>query len=180
MFTKSVGQNEVAHSIDDSLLLLLNKNNFISSHFQEAIQKVEHLAEQLSVTVVSFEFFVGDIDKMNEIFDCLKLNQSDEEKRIGRDISPTSLFIAGTYLEDQISICILNALAIGYDVYLLTDVTVPHDTVHREIFLARLTQAGAVLSTFHQMLYQWLVVETDSNRKDMLGKLLDIQNLLQI
>jgi hypothetical protein len=173
MFTKNINQNDVVHSIDDSLLLVLNTKNFVGSEFKETLRTIEVLAEKLSATIDFFEFIVGDLGKMNEIFECLKRRQSEGEKRVDREIRPSSLFIAGAYLEDQISICALNALAIGYDVYLLNDVTIPRDTLHRETFIARLSQAGVVLSTVQQMLYQWLAVETDQNRKDTLRKLLD-------
>jgi Isochorismatase family len=176
MFTKGVRQNEVVHSIDDSLLLVLNPKNFSGSKFADTVKKIEALAERLTVAVDFFDFIVGDLDKMNEIFECLKRRQSEGEKRTDREIRPTSLFISGAYLEDQISICALNALAVGYDVYLLNDATAPRDVTHRETFIARLTQAGVVLSTVQQMLYQWLAVETDQDRKDALRKLLGYPN----
>ena len=172
MFTRNVSQNDVVHSIDDSLLLILNLNNLVASHFHEAISRIESLKELPAVTIISFDFIVGDLDKMSEIFVCLKRRQSEGEKRIDREIRPASLFIAGAYLEDQISICALNALAVGYDVFLLNDATAPRDTVQRETFIARLTQAGVVLSTVQQMLYQWLAVELDIDRKNALRKLL--------
>ena len=176
MFTRNIGQNAVVHSLDDSLLLVLNIKNVSHSHSLDAVQTIEDLSERLSATVVSFDFIVGDINKMTEIFECLKQHQADSEKSTDREIRPSSLFIAGAYLEDQISICALNALAIGYDVYLLDDVTVPRDTAHRDTFIARLVQAGVVLSTVQQMVYQWLAVEINVDRKEVLKKLLGYPN----
>jgi hypothetical protein len=176
MFTRNIGQNAVVHSIDDSLLLVLNIKNVSDS--QDAVQIIEDLSERLSATVVSFDFIVGDLNKMTEIFECLKQHQANGEKSTGRQIRPSSLFIAGAYLEDQISICALNALAIGYDVYLLDDITAPRDAAHRETFIARLMQAGVVLSTVQQMLYQWLAVEINIDRKEVLKKLLGYPNSL--
>lgn len=172
MFTGNISRNDVVHSIDDSLLLLLNAKSVIDSHFQKLVKGIDDFTKQLLVAVVSHDFIVGDLDKISEIFQHLLRHQTKDEKRVDRDIRPSSLFIAGAYLEDQISICALNALAAGYDVYLLNDVTIPRDTVHRETFIARLTQAGVVLSTVQQMLYQWLAVETNQDRKHALRELL--------
>lgn len=176
MFTKKSDENEVVHRVNDSIVLILNLRSVVGTGSSEFSEKIRDLEKSLSLIVVSFDFLVGDIDKMTEIFECLKRRHSDCEKRSDRQFQPSSLFIAGAYLEDQISICALNALAVGYDVYLLNDVTIPRDIVHRETFIARLTQAGVVLSTQQQMLYQWLAVEPDQNRKDALRKLLGYPN----
>ena len=72
MFTRNIGQNAVVHSLDDSLLLVLNIKNVSHSHSLDAVQTIEDLSERLSATVVSFDFIVGDINKMTEIFECLK------------------------------------------------------------------------------------------------------------
>jgi hypothetical protein len=176
MFTKDVSQNGVVHAINDSFLLILNASSFASPEFQDASQKIASLKVQFSINAASFDFVIGDFDKLSEIFDRLKRNRADSEKRVDREIRPSSLFIAGAYLEDQISICALNTLAVGYDVFLLNDVTIPRDTGHRETFIARLTQAGVVLSTVQQMFYQWLAVETDQDRKNALGTLLSHPN----
>ena len=71
------------------------------------------------------------------------------------------LLLSGTYLEDQITLCTLEALAIGYDVHLLCDVIMAHDTRHEAILKLRLFQAGAVPTSFRQMLYMWHAAETD-------------------
>jgi hypothetical protein len=176
MFTKYTNPTEVVHSIDDSHLLILNSKIFTSAEFQGTLQKIELLAEQLSIVVDCFDFVVGDCDKIVEIFAGLKRQQSEVEPRIDRELRPCSILIAGTYLEDQISICALNALAVGYEVYLLNDATAPRDVTHRETFVSRFTKAGIVLSTVQQMLYQWLAVETDQTRKETLTKLFSYTN----
>lgn len=173
LFTKNVNENVVVSSINDSLLLILNMKTLIGAEFRTAVQKFESLIDELAVTADFFDFVVGDLDKISEIFECLKSRQSAGSNCIQRERRPYSLFIAGAYLEDQICICALNALAVGYDVYLLNDFTMPRNITHRETFIARLTQAGVVLSTVQQMLYQWLAVETDQDRKTVLKKLLD-------
>jgi hypothetical protein len=176
IFTKYTNPTEVVHSIDDSHLLILNSKVFISAEFQGTLQKIELLAEQLSIVVDCFDFVVGDHDRIVEIFAGLKRQQSEVESRIDRELRPCGIIIAGTYLQDQISICALNALVVGYEVYLLNDAIEPRDVTHRETFVSELTQAGVVLSTVEQILYQWLAVETDQTRKETLTKLLSHTN----
>ncbi len=71
----------------------------------------------------------------------------DNGNRLDGELNTTNLVIVGADIKGQVNICTLNALTIGSEVYLLNDITAPRDTAHRETFIARLTQAGVVLST---------------------------------
>ena len=71
----------------------------------------------------------------------------------------TCLLIAGAYLEDQITVCTLEALAEGFDAHLLTDLIITRDERFTQTLLFRLLQAGAVPSTLNQFLYLWSAAE---------------------
>lgn len=176
MFTNMTDRNDVVNNIDESIVLVLNNKKISDLNLHDLLQRIESQSEPLSLKVLYFDFIIGDLETMNKIFERLGQTLTNSKLRDIRRSTPISLFLAGAYLEEQINIFSLNALAIGYDVYLLNDVTIPRDTTHRETFVGRLTQAGVVMMTVPQMLYQWLVVETDQNRIDTLRKLLDYTN----
>ncbi len=176
MFTNMADRNDVVNNIDESLVLVLNNEKISDLNLHDLIHRIESQSESLSLKVLYFDFIVGDLEVMNKIFERLGQIHTNSKLHDSRRSTPISLFLAGAYLEEQISICALNGLAIGYDVYLLNDATIPRDSTHRETFLGRLTQAGVVMLTVPQMLYQWLVVETDQNRINTLRKLLDYSN----
>jgi hypothetical protein len=69
--------------------------------------------------------------------------------------------IAGKFLEDQISRCCLQAIAIGYDTHLLCDVVHSYDETMFQTHLARLIQAGVVPSSLNQ-LASFLIAEEEN------------------
>ena len=85
----------------------------------------------------------------------------------------TALLICGSYLEDQVTICSLEALLEGFDVHLLCDIISARDVKLKPILLLRLFQAGAVPSSLRQFLYMWQVAETGKNMSETLRKLLE-------
>ena len=80
-------------------------------------------------------------------------------KNISAPDNRTCLLIAGAYLEDQITVCTLEALAEGFDAHLLTDLITARDQGFTQTLLFRLFQAGAVPSTLKQFLYLWSAAE---------------------
>ena len=85
----------------------------------------------------------------------------------------TALLICGSYLEDQVTICSLEALLEGFDVHLLCDIISARDVKLKPVLLQRLFQAGAVPSSLRQFLYMWQVAETDQKMSETLRKLLE-------
>jgi len=72
------------------------------------------------------------------------------------DIKYPRLLLAGGYLEDDVTMVCLEALARGFDVFMLADNIVARDDAYQQLHLQRLFQAGAVPTTLKQFLYQWL------------------------
>ena len=121
---------------------------------------------------------------------CRKLNQPifvcdsgiiDEKvlKAIELNLSPISgirarprLMIAGKYLEEQVTICALNALHQGFEVFLLKDFIVARDAHHAQTFDARLFQAGAVPTTLRQSIYEWMSGDVAAERRDWMAQML--------
>lgn len=72
-----------------------------------------------------------------------------------------TVLLCGAYLEEQILVAAQYALEHGFDLYLLRDLIVARDREHAVIHDQRLVQAGAVITTFQQVLYEWLTLEPD-------------------
>jgi hypothetical protein len=89
----------------------------------------------------------------------------------GKGMRPR-LLIAGSFLEEQITVCALHALYCGYEVFLLKDCTVARDPTHSDVFDARLIQAGVVPSTLRQLLYEWASNEEHEPRRRMISNLI--------
>lgn len=86
--------------------------------------------------------------------------------------SRTSLIICGYWLDECITFTALNALAEGYDIFLLTDASPPLDTGERHMAILRLVQAGIVPTTTRQALREWAVEISDAQQRDQLLALL--------
>ena len=75
------------------------------------------------------------------------------------------LLLAGSFLEEQITICALHALYVGFEVFLLKDFVVPKNLNHTLVYDMRLFQAGVVPSTLRQLLYEWMSGEERTERR---------------
>ena len=97
----------------------------------------------------------------------------DDLKRSVLGSKRTALLICGSHLEDQVTVCSLEALLEGFDVRLLCDIISARDVKLKSVLLLRLFQAGAVPSSLRQFLYTWLAAETDQHMTETLRKLLE-------
>ena len=84
------------------------------------------------------------------------------------------LLVAGAYLEEQITVCALHALSLGYEVFLLKDFVATRTVGHVQAFDMRLFQAGVVPTTLRQLLYEWLSQEEISERQAAKRKLIEL------
>jgi hypothetical protein len=100
------------------------------------------------------------------LFDDLKISAKVEDRRI--------LLISGAFLEDQVSVCALEALVEGFDVHLLCDLISARDHRLKPVLLLRLFQAGAVPSSLRQFLYMWQVAEENRSEAESFKKLLTV------
>jgi hypothetical protein len=94
-------------------------------------------------------------------------------KRSMSDSKRNALLVSGMHLEDQITVCSLEALIEGFDVHLLCDIISARDIKLKPVLLLRLFQAGAVPSSLRQFLYMWLAAETEEPMTESLRGLLD-------
>ena len=86
--------------------------------------------------------------------------------------SRTSLLICGHWLDECITFTALNALAEGYDTYVLTDASPPLDIGDRHIAILRLVQAGIVPTTTRQVLREWAAEISDAHQRNQVLALL--------
>jgi hypothetical protein len=103
--------------------------------------------------------------ELTALMDDLERCAKSEDRRI--------LLVSGAYLEDQVTVCVLEALAEGFDVHLLCDVITARDRRLKPVLLLRLFQAGAVPSSLHQFLFMWHTAETDQQKVILIQKLLN-------
>lgn len=93
-------------------------------------------------------------------------------KRSASEPKRTALLVCGSHLEDQVTVCSLEALLEGFDVHLLCDMISARDAKLKPVSLQRLFQAGAVPSSLRQFLYMWLAAEAKPSMQESLRKLL--------
>jgi hypothetical protein len=98
------------------------------------------------------------------LFDDLKICAKAQDRRI--------LLVSGAFLEDQVTVCALEALVEGFDVHLLCDLISARDHRLKPVLLLRLFQAGAVPSSLRQFLYMWQAAEGDRSAVESFKKLL--------
>jgi hypothetical protein len=106
-----------------------------------------------------------DSAELKAVMDGLKHDASEDRR--------TVLLVSGLHLEDQVTVCTLEALLEGFDVHLLCDVIFARETKLKPVLLLRLFQAGAVPSSLRQFLYMWLAAETDPSMTQALRGLLE-------
>ena len=88
------------------------------------------------------------------------------------DENRPNLYIGGFWLDDSVTFAGLNALADGYDTYLLTDVSVARYPETREPAIDRLIQAGVVPTTTFQIASEWMAEVDDTGLRAKLSQLI--------
>lgn len=132
---------------------------------QSGIEKIIiEIGTKLDIPVQALKLNWISDEHIVELSSRLKLNTIDGDRNC--------LLIAGAFLENQITICTLGALAEGFDVYLLTDLIIAQDEKFIQNHQFRLFQAGAVPSTLKQFLYFWRAAETSDEDKLVMSELM--------
>ncbi len=104
--------------------------------------------------------------ELKELMDELKQDAAKGGRRV--------LLVSGSHLEDQVTVCTLEALLEGFHVHLLCDIISARDDNLKSVLLLRLFQAGAIPSSLRQFLYMWLVAETEPSMTQHLRQLLEV------
>ena len=73
---------------------------------------------------------------LKAIIDGLKCDVAEEDRRVH--------LVSGAYLEDQVTVCSLEALIEGFDAHLLCDLISAYDVKLKLVMLLRLFQVGSV------------------------------------
>jgi hypothetical protein len=103
--------------------------------------------------------------ELRALMDKLKRDVADRQRNL--------LLVSGSHLEDQVTVCALEALVEGFSVHLLCDIIASREAKMKPVLLLRLLQAGAVPSSLRQFLYMWLAAAPDHDTKGGLEKLLE-------
>ena len=88
------------------------------------------------------------------------------------DKNRSRLFLAGFWLEDTVTFSALGALADGYDVHVMLDVSVARREDTREATIERLVQAGVVPTTAVQLVSEWAATTEDADTRNQLHKII--------
>lgn len=161
---------------DNSTLLLIDHQPQmifgVRSHDRQAIRNnVEALAKAAKtfevptvLTTVAAESFSGPlipeirgVFPENDVFDRTSMNTWDDE-RVVSTIAETGrkkLVIAALWTEVCLTMPALEAMAEGYDVYLVTDASGGTSTEAHDMAVERMVQAGAVPVTWQQVMLEW-------------------------
>ena len=83
-----------------------------------------------------------------------------------------NLYVCGFWLDDAVTFAALNALADGYDTYLMVDVSAARFPETREATIERLIQAGVVPTTSFQIVSEWMAQAHDTGMRDRLSDLI--------
>lgn len=147
----------------DATILLLNKNLLKLPHCVENVQIVQQLTSYTSAKLQVCDVDFLDLSTLKSTVAML-VQEAQQVKR-------THLLVGGAYLEEQITILSLHALAEGLDVYILQDMIVARHLKYAQISMMRLCQAGIVPATLSQILYQWAALEPEEERRQKLQEL---------
>jgi hypothetical protein len=88
------------------------------------------------------------------------------------------LLLGGAYLDEFVSLLSLEALAEGYNVHLLVDISISRIPQFARVAEYRLFQAGAVPASLRQLLLQWRAITADSALSAILQKLIESYDLV--
>ena len=152
----------------ECIILALNPSRIRHATWASADHLLGDLNEMFHLPIVEKEVSGIDRAELQEIVDELK------QKAVAN--SRARLLLFGAYLEDHVTVCALQALAEGFDVYLLSDLITARERRHARVLEFRLYQAGAVPTTLSQFLYQWLACEPDGARKAKLKSVFRLSN----
>jgi hypothetical protein len=145
------------------MVLMLEAGELSTDHGDLLHMEIlETAARQLKIPILNFR---------NDWIDSILLNDLLEKLKSLSGGDKTSLLISGRYLEEQVTVCALEALAQGFDVYLLMDMIAPRNQNAKQAIEVRLYQAGAVPTSLGQFIYLWFYAETEVADKLILQKL---------
>ncbi|MCA6121277.1 hypothetical protein J6500_05065 [Bradyrhizobium sp. WSM 1704] len=68
-----------------------------------------------------------------------------------------TVFLGGSYLEEDVLIAALQGAGYGYDVRILADLSIARSEIDRPLLLDRLAQHGIVATTMRQAALEWAV-----------------------
>jgi hypothetical protein len=84
------------------------------------------------------------------------------------------LLLAGSFLDEAITVISLEALMRGWNVHILTDAVVARNPTIARVTEMRLLLSGAVPTSLRQIAYQWLVAETSDSKRGILRRQLEV------
>ena len=143
--------------VEDCLLLVINGDWLdILENGQTVKEWIGTIAIDLKIPVYFAQISMNKGEHISDAIDQVAaLNIDGRRKR---------LLIAGLNLEDAITFGCLEALAYGFDVFLLIDLIDVLQPNLAALHWDRLLQAGAVPSSFGQVLNEWAFCSTDSSQ----------------
>jgi hypothetical protein len=135
----------------------------------------ERVSTDLFLPSTHLEIFEHEPFKLDEAIARIKADTTGERRHV--------LLIGGAYLDECVSLIALEALAEGYDVHHLVDLSMSRIPQLTRVTEYRLFQAGVVPVSLRQLLVQWRAVTADATLTSVLHALLqnyDVAALQQV
>jgi nicotinamidase-related amidase len=148
-------QDKLLHAIHDWTGVLENTLKMISFARTLAVPAIytEQYPKGLGPTVASIVELLPALPLEKTVFSCFGADRFVAElERTGAH----TLVLVGIEAHICVTQTALEALARGYKVHVVADAVGSRSPVNKELGLAKLRQAGAVISTVEIALYEWL------------------------
>lgn len=169
------GKLELLTPQNSTLLLIDHQPQMlfgVASHDRQAIRNnVAALAKAAKVfevptvlTTVAAESFSGPlipeirgVFPKQDVYDRTSMNSWDDERVVKAiaDSGRKKLVIAALWTEVCLTMPALEAMAEGYDVYMVTDASGGTSTEAHDMAVQRMLQAGAIPVTWQQVMLEW-------------------------
>lgn len=150
----------------DCVLLLLNRSAPKNTKALRHVSAIGALEASIQMPVHNCDVNMLDVRQLSTIIGVLNSSMMPRNS--------SNLLVAGAFLEDQIRVAALQALAESFDVYILNEFIISRQFGFVQTIETRLWQAGAVPTTLRQSLYQWMTAEPDPLRRSVLLQLIEL------
>jgi hypothetical protein len=148
----------------DCCLFIVNSETLdLQSEDHPMISSLLEMAATLAVQFHMTSLHMTNAHELQSCIDCFR--------DLKKDSPHPKLLIAGSKLETTITFVALEALAYGFEVYLLMDFIEQPDKEFSQFHVQRLQQAGTVSTTLIQLLGEWFITSESAELTDRIAEI---------
>jgi hypothetical protein len=153
---RKMANTPITISIRDCRIIAFQNHDFDQSRLRTFCQ----FSSSLLLPVHLCDFPLVDATALERLTIQVGIPERNESIRV--------LLLCGGHLEQEIAFATQYFLVSGYRVSILRDLVNTRDPQHAQVHDLRLVQAGAVLTTQLQVVYEWLANETNEQIRSVL------------